>query len=207
MEKVQCLRPDRDLDGRSSCRSGNNGKIHAARSLKIRTFDERYDPGGGGVNVARVIFELGGQTLALFASGGVTGRFVEEMLTTAKVPWQAVPIRGACRISVTVRDQSNGQESAVSCPEARNSQRRTARTFVEALRPGRCRLGRARAEAWLTGSAGRLLRRGCEHRRRARGEVCARYIRCGADRVVGARHLPTEAQPFRIRSDRRSGSA
>lgn len=77
---------------------------------KIRTFDERYDPGGGGINVARVIFELGGQTLALFASGGVTGRFVEEMLTTAKVPWQSVPIRDACRISVTVHDQSKGVE-------------------------------------------------------------------------------------------------
>jgi 6-phosphofructokinase 2 len=77
---------------------------------KIRTFNERYDPGGGGINVARVIFELGGQTLALFASGGVTGRFVEEMLTSAKVPWQVVPIRNACRISVTVHDQSNGLE-------------------------------------------------------------------------------------------------
>lgn len=77
---------------------------------KIRTFDERYDPGGGGINVAKVIAELGGQTLALFASGGVTGRFVEEMLTTAKVPWQAVTIANACRISVTVHDQSNGLE-------------------------------------------------------------------------------------------------
>lgn len=77
---------------------------------KIRTFDERYDPGGGGINVARVISELGGQALALFASGGVTGRFVEEMLTTANVPWQAVRIQNACRISVTVRDQSKGEE-------------------------------------------------------------------------------------------------
>jgi 6-phosphofructokinase 2 len=77
---------------------------------KIRTFGERYDAGGGGINVARVISELGGDTLALFASGGVTGRFVEEMLTTAKIPWQSVRIQGACRISVTVRDQSDGQE-------------------------------------------------------------------------------------------------
>ncbi len=77
---------------------------------KIRTFGERYDAGGGGINVARVIAELGGETLALFASGGVTGRFIEEFLTTANVPWQSVGVRGACRISVTVRDQSNGQE-------------------------------------------------------------------------------------------------
>jgi 6-phosphofructokinase 2 len=77
---------------------------------KIRTFDERYDPGGGGINVARVVCELGGEALALFASGGVTGRFVEEMLTQEKVPWQAIAVKGACRISVTVHDQSNGQE-------------------------------------------------------------------------------------------------
>ncbi len=77
---------------------------------KIRTFGERYDQGGGGINVARVITELGGEALALFASGGVTGRFIEEMLTATKVPWQAVRIQGACRISVAVRDQSNGLE-------------------------------------------------------------------------------------------------
>lgn len=77
---------------------------------KIRTFGERYDAGGGGINVARTISELGGETLAVFASGGVTGRFVEEFLTTAKVPWRSVPIAGACRISVTVRDQSTGEE-------------------------------------------------------------------------------------------------
>src|SRR5512133_2399286 len=77
---------------------------------KIRTFGERYDAGGGGINVARVISERGGETLALFASGGVRGRFVEERRTAAKVPWQAIQIQGACRISVTVRDQSNGQE-------------------------------------------------------------------------------------------------
>lgn len=77
---------------------------------KIRTFGERYDPGGGGINVARVVSELGGQALALLASGGVTGRFVEEMLTTAKVPWRVVPIGNPCRISVTVHDQSSGLE-------------------------------------------------------------------------------------------------
>ena len=45
---------------------------------KIRTFGEHYDPGGGGINVARVVHEWGGDTLAVFAAGGVTGRFVKE---------------------------------------------------------------------------------------------------------------------------------
>ncbi len=32
---------------------------------KIRTFDERFDPGGGGINVARVVHILGGDVLAV----------------------------------------------------------------------------------------------------------------------------------------------
>ena len=40
---------------------------------KVRTFDERYDPGGGGINVARVINELGGRSLAVYLAGGLTG--------------------------------------------------------------------------------------------------------------------------------------
>jgi 6-phosphofructokinase 2 len=33
---------------------------------KVRTRDERYDPGGGGLNVARMIHELGGEAVALW---------------------------------------------------------------------------------------------------------------------------------------------
>ena len=40
---------------------------------KIRTRGDRYDPGGGGINVARVIAELGGAALPVYLAGGVTG--------------------------------------------------------------------------------------------------------------------------------------
>ena len=77
---------------------------------KIRTFGERYDPGGGEINVARVIHELGGDSLAVVATGGVTGRFIEEMLSQAGVAWKSIPIHGASRISLTVREQASGLE-------------------------------------------------------------------------------------------------
>lgn len=77
---------------------------------KIRTFDERLDPGGGGINVARVIRALGGDALALIMTGDVTGRLVEELLSDADVPWQAIPIRGRTRISLSVHDQKGGLE-------------------------------------------------------------------------------------------------
>ena len=77
---------------------------------KIRTFEERVDPGGGGINVARVVRVLGGDALALIMTGGVTGRLVEELLDEAGVRWQALPIRGRTRISVTVHDRQTGLE-------------------------------------------------------------------------------------------------
>lgn len=77
---------------------------------KIRSFNERFDPGGGGINVARVVHALGGDTLALVMTGGATGRLVEEMLDEAGVPWQALPIQGRNRVSLNVHDQESGQE-------------------------------------------------------------------------------------------------
>ena len=74
---------------------------------KIRTFNERLDPGGGGINVARVVHVLGGHALALIMSGGVTGRLVEELLDEASVPWQAVPIHSRTRISLNVLDRQS----------------------------------------------------------------------------------------------------
>lgn len=77
---------------------------------KIRTFEERFDPGGGGINVARVLHVLGGDALALIMTGGVTGSLVEELLDQAGIRWRALPIRGRTRISVTVHDRASGLE-------------------------------------------------------------------------------------------------
>lgn len=77
---------------------------------KVRTFNEREDPGGGGVNVSRVVRELGGETLAIILAGGVTGRFLEELLDEAEVRRRSIPIAGRTRISQTVLDQGSGQE-------------------------------------------------------------------------------------------------
>ncbi len=77
---------------------------------KLRTFAERQDPGGGGVNVAHVIHALGGRSLALFMAGGAVGRLLEELLQDAGVGCRAVPISGRTRTSHTVTDASSGHE-------------------------------------------------------------------------------------------------
>lgn len=73
---------------------------------KIRTRAETFDPGGGGVNVSRVVRELGGETLAVILAGGVSGRLLEELLDEGGVPRHSVPIAGRTRMSHTVHDLS-----------------------------------------------------------------------------------------------------
>jgi 6-phosphofructokinase 2 len=77
---------------------------------KVRTFDEMQDPGGGGVNVARVVHELGGDVLALVLAGGFAGQFLGELLDEERVPYRALHIAGRTRISYTVHDQTSRRE-------------------------------------------------------------------------------------------------
>ncbi|MFC7688579.1 1-phosphofructokinase family hexose kinase [Paeniroseomonas aquatica] len=77
---------------------------------KIRTTNESFDPGGGGVNVSRVLQALGGETLALVLAGGVTGHLLAELLTEAGLPHRAIPIHGRTRMSHTVHDLAAGLE-------------------------------------------------------------------------------------------------
>jgi 6-phosphofructokinase 2 len=77
---------------------------------KIRTSDERYHPGGGGINVARVIEELGGKACALYLAGGATGAILDDLLLRTEIQSRRIPIEGYTRIAHTVFERSSGQE-------------------------------------------------------------------------------------------------
>lgn len=79
-------------------------------ALKIRTRRERFDPGGGGINVARVIHLLGGRAVAIYTVGGLTGPVFEGLLAGTGVEGRAVRVAGHTRISHTVRELATGHE-------------------------------------------------------------------------------------------------
>ncbi|CAH2599149.1 putative ATP-dependent 6-phosphofructokinase isozyme 2 [Rhodovastum atsumiense] len=99
---------------------------------KVRTYAEMQDPGGGGVNVARVIHELGGDVLSIILSGGFPGRFLEELLAEEQVPCQALRIAGRTRVSYTVHDRGSGQEYRF-VPEGPHVTEAEWRSALEAL--------------------------------------------------------------------------
>jgi 6-phosphofructokinase 2 len=77
---------------------------------KTRTVNERVDPGGGGINAASMIRKLGGEALAVILAGGVTGRYLQELLEEEGLPFRAVPIGGRIRMCTTVHDRATGDE-------------------------------------------------------------------------------------------------
>ncbi|MEP9359728.1 1-phosphofructokinase family hexose kinase [Sphingomonas sp. KR3-1] len=77
---------------------------------KLRCTAPRFDPGGGGINVARVITHLGGKATAVFPSGGPVGAVIVKLLEDEKVPILAVPIAGTTRESFTVDEGRPGDQ-------------------------------------------------------------------------------------------------
>jgi 6-phosphofructokinase 2 len=77
---------------------------------KLRCVSPRYEPGGGGINVARVIGRLGGSATALFPSGGPAGRLLETLLETEGVDSMVVPIRGFTRENLNVVERATGRQ-------------------------------------------------------------------------------------------------
>jgi 6-phosphofructokinase 2 len=59
---------------------------------KLRCAPPTYEPGGGGINVARAIRKLGGDVLALFPTGGPAGQLLSSLLDAERVPHRALPI-------------------------------------------------------------------------------------------------------------------
>ncbi|WP_019568313.1 1-phosphofructokinase family hexose kinase [Thioalkalivibrio sp. ALMg13-2] len=77
---------------------------------KLRCSGGRFDPGGGGVNVARVIERLGGEATALYAVGGPMGDVYRGLLEAELDGAQPIEIEGSTRQSFNVTEDSTGKE-------------------------------------------------------------------------------------------------
>lgn len=77
---------------------------------KIRTRNERYEPGGGGINVARVFCRLGGAVECLYLSGGGTGAAFDGLLDDLNLPRRRIEIAEPTRVASAVHESETGQE-------------------------------------------------------------------------------------------------
>lgn len=103
MKSILTLTLNPAIDGSSEAR-----KVHPTR--KIRTVSQHYDPGGGGINVARVITRLGGNVIAVYLAGGATGGVLDSLLDRDGIARLRIDIADHTRISQAVFEKDTGLE-------------------------------------------------------------------------------------------------
>jgi 6-phosphofructokinase 2 len=105
---------------------------------KLRCAAPRIHPGGGGINVARVLARLGADVLALFPQGGVTGRMLRGLLDAEGVPCEGIAIAAETRESFAVHEDSSGREFrfVLPGPEMTAAELEACLLRLEALLPG-----------------------------------------------------------------------
>jgi 6-phosphofructokinase 2 len=77
---------------------------------KMRCGSVLKHPGGGGVNVARVLHRLGANCVALYLAGGVTGERHHKLMNAEKVRCHVIPIAEETRESFSVHETSSGND-------------------------------------------------------------------------------------------------
>ena len=77
---------------------------------KLRCSMPRYDPGGGGINVARAVHALGGDAVAIFPAGGAAGEMIRHLLEQQGVSHNAIAISGFTRESLAVEERMTGRQ-------------------------------------------------------------------------------------------------
>ena len=77
---------------------------------KLRCTAAILHPGGGGINVARVLHRLGGGCVALYPAGGANGDRLGQLLDQEGLRSHCIRIAGETRESFSVHEQSSGRD-------------------------------------------------------------------------------------------------
>ena len=104
---------------------------------KLRCGPPRYEPGGGGINVARAVRRLGGDALAIYPAGGPAGDLLASLLEREGVAHRPLPIAGWTRENLNVLEESTGRQFRFVLPGPQLARGEWEKLLeeVEGLRP------------------------------------------------------------------------
>ena len=105
---IVTVTPNPSLDRTVAVHSLHRGEVH-------RSLDTHLDPGGKGVNVARVLAAAERPTIALLPCGGPEGARLGALLQQERVSVAEVPVHGATRSNLTVVE-ADGTTTKVNEP-------------------------------------------------------------------------------------------
>lgn len=85
---------------------------------KLRCSVPVFEPGGGGINVARAITHLGGKATAIFPAGGATGEHLVSLLADEQVAVDTVEAQDWTRQNLHVHVESSNEQYRFVMPGA-----------------------------------------------------------------------------------------
>lgn len=86
---------------------------------KLRCSAPIFEPGGGGINVARAIVHLGGKATALFPIGGPTGTHLAELLEQEGINTETLETLDWTRQNLHVHAENTGEQYRFVMPGAK----------------------------------------------------------------------------------------
>jgi 6-phosphofructokinase 2 len=100
---------------------------------KLRCSPPLFEPGGGGVNVSRVLHKMGYPSTAMFMAGGHTGQFFANLVEKEGIETLVVPIEGSTRQNLIAHDASSDLQYRFGMPGPTIHEREW-RDFLQRLR-------------------------------------------------------------------------
>uniref|UniRef100_C6E2E6 1-phosphofructokinase n=1 Tax=Geobacter sp. (strain M21) TaxID=443144 RepID=C6E2E6_GEOSM len=89
---------------------------HVVAERKLYCSEPLFEPGGGGINVSRAVRKLGGESLALYPSGGHSGQTLRLLLEQEGVAHRLVAVAGWTRENLIVLESATGQQYRFGMP-------------------------------------------------------------------------------------------
>jgi 6-phosphofructokinase 2 len=85
---------------------------------KMRCSELITEAGGGGINISKAIKELGGDSLAVFPSGGMNGKLLENYLTQRQINFKSISVAHETRENIVVRETETNSQFRFVMPGA-----------------------------------------------------------------------------------------
>jgi 6-phosphofructokinase 2 len=88
---------------------------------KLRCTEMVVEAGGGGINVSKAIRKLGGESIAVFPSGGLNGKLLESKVKELGIRYSILPIKTETRENIVVTETDTNAQFRFVLPGAEMS--------------------------------------------------------------------------------------
>ena len=83
---------------------------------KLKCSQPKFEPGGGGINISRAIQRMGGESTAVYMSGGYSGMYFNQLLEAEKINIKPISCKEQTRENLIVFEQSSGKQYRFGMP-------------------------------------------------------------------------------------------